>query len=630
MRKIIIFLGLLVLGLFLSSARAAVIKATVDPSEIAVGARPLGMGRAFVGLANDVYATFQNPSGLVHLREWQLASMYSNLIQEVDYSMIGFGTSFGQEAFGMSYLKAEVEGGPVTTRDPITDRIVPGSEGAMGYMSSVWFLSYATEAGKYLTFHPVFEKVNLGMSVKLFNQTLTGLPTREVYATGLDFDLGAQYQHNSWMRLGLAVYNALPYAYGGRLVWGSGLTESIPAYAKIGTAVKVIGKGGLREMKFSQTELTVAYDTEIPIGKVRPILHHFGVEWSPWKPLALRLGIDQDISATDPTSNTVDNNLTAGIGLSVFNVRFDYAYHTFGSLPENITHFVSITYGMGEVSVPTFAPGLDYLEVSEPGDKLITFSPYVIVKGKLLKPKDISQVKINQAIADLYPDNSFFSLMKLPEYGSNFLDVKAMSITGRILENNRINAVYLVTFRDIDKDHPLRNILGGLGALGYVSGYKDGTFRPDAGITRAELCALLMKIRPGIEVEAHPKSLFKDVSTRHWAFRYITQAAKQKLVEGYPDGMFRLNNAVTRAETVSILVRFAGLKPPAAISRRPYPDVEADFWAAKIIQIAKENDFFKGVNWKNFDPDKRITRGEVVSILAQVGSIKEKLDELIK
>ncbi|MBU1026967.1 MAG: S-layer homology domain-containing protein, partial [Candidatus Margulisbacteria bacterium] len=489
---------------------------------------------------------------------------------------------------------------------------------------------YGTEAKKYFDFHPVLEKINIGGSVKLFNQTLTGLPTREVYATGIDFDLGAQYQHNSWLRFGMALYNILPYQYGGRLVWGSGLTESIPAYAKIGTAVKIIGEGGLRQEKFAETDLTITYDAELPIGKVRPVLHHFGAEWSPWKPLAIRLGIDQDVSAADPASNTVDNNLTAGIGLSVFNVRFDYAYHTFGSLPENITHFVSITYGMGEVGVPTFTPGLGYLEIEEPQDKFITFSPYVIVKGKLLKPKDVSQIKVNQTAADLYPDNTFFSLMKLPEYGINFLDVKAMSVTGRIIENRRLNAAYLVTFRDIGKDHPLRNILGGLGALGYVSGYNDQTFRPDAGITRAELCALLMKIRPGIEVEAHPKSMFKDVPTTHWAFRYISQAAKQNLVEGYPDGMFRLNNAITRAETTSILVRFAGLKPPVTIGRRPYPDVAPDFWAAKIIQVAKENDFFKNLNWRNFDPDQRITRGEVVTILAEVGSIKEKLDELIK
>ena len=99
-----------------------------------------------------------------------------------------------------------------------------------------------------------------------------------------------------------------------------------------------------------------------------------------------------------------------------------------------------------------------------------------------------------------------------------------------------------------------------LRGFGVVDGYEDGTFRPDATLTRAEFCKLaVMAMGLGGEVSANARrSLFTDVQAGHWAAGYVNLCSRQGVVNGYGDGRFGPGDSVTCAQALTILLRLLG------------------------------------------------------------------------
>lgn len=588
--KILVFL---VLTAALSASGALAIKATIDPSELAVGSRSLGLGRAYVALADDVSTLFQNPAGIAALNQWQLTSLAANLLGEIQYAQFGGTLSLGSEAVGIGYVGASIGGSLLSRRDPVTNRIVPTGAGAIGYNSSVILLSGATRRLKNLY---------LGYSLKIFSQELIGVPGGNVSALGQDLDLGAKYLPLSWLNLGICLQNILPCSSGGRLMWGSGISESIPATVKLGTAFKLVGPGALRE--FRVHKLTLAYDYEFfPRRANRPPLSHLGLEWLPWEELSLRIGLDQDAVATGGGGIGIDNNLAAGVGVSFYGVRLDYAFHTFGGLAENNTHFFSLSFGAPEKkpgeAFPSVISKEVYLKVVSPPDNFITFDATTLVSGEVLKQKDLQKVVVNQIPVGLflYPNVTFAAAIPL-NLGRNTIEVEAVSQTGRIIDTHKKTVFRLKRFSDVPASYENRETLGFLAALGYVNGFPtivgfvDGTFKPNGFITQRQLLTLLSRI------------------------------AKTP----YP--LRGSNKYVTRAEAVAMILRFAGLEEPKYIYEEPFTDIKTRHWAARAIIAAKNEGWLKYIKDKRFRPNQKITRLEIIDILAKTQPVKKIISEI--
>jgi len=559
------------------------------------------MGRAYAALADDANSIFQNPAGLCSIKSWQATSMYSKLIEEVDYSLLGLTRSLSREALGIGYVNASVGGSQLSKRDPVTDRIVPDSSGFIGYSSSVLLFTYAVNPDKYFSF-PSSKELNLGANIKVFSQALTGIPSADVSALGFDLDLGMQYRPLSYLTLALAGYNLLPYNLGGKLMWGSGITESIPASAKAGMAFKLLGSGGFREIKTDDSELYLTSDYEFtPLG-VRPQLWHLGLEWKKADLVSVRLGVDQDAVASGGGAVGINNNLSAGIGLTLFGIRFDYAFHTFGELAQNNTHFFSLSYGIEKEKPPVYVPPEPqfFIQLKEPEEKRITFDPYVMVKGQILEPARVKNVKVNGQEANLYPDGSFMQLAGLKLYGINRLEAIAYGPTGRILETRSVEAIRLKTFKDMKAADPLRQTIGAMAVLGYISGYKNDTIRLQAPITRKGLL---------------------EIMTKTGKVSMVIQGAKPLKAN--------MNQALTRAEAVTMLVKYAGYKLPARLYERPFPDIEVKHWAAKEISAAKQNGLLEYLKGKKFNPKLKATRREIVDMMSRIEFVDQKIRVLL-
>ncbi len=105
-----------------------------------------------------------------------------------------------------------------------------------------------------------------------------------------------------------------------------------------------------------------------------------------------------------------------------------------------------------------------------------------------------------------------------------------------------------------------------------VSGYPDGTFRPDAQITRAEFCKLIAKtVTRGLDPKFPTKPTFPDVDQNHWAYGYVEAVAAQGWVNGFPDGNFRPEQSITKAEVLKILA-VASDRPLQTAIPSPYMD----------------------------------------------------------
>lgn len=152
----------------------------------------------------------------------------------------------------------------------------------------------------------------------------------------------------------------------------------------------------------------------------------------------------------------------------------------------------------------------------------------------------------------------------------------------------------------------------------YIVGYEDGTFRPDGDMTRAEAATIFARLISEAKGESVSGNAgFSDVSQNDWFAAYVGYLAKYDVIKGYEDGTFRPNASVTRAEFVAMAVRCYDLfyeVGSSAISIK-YNDLNSSHWAYDDIAYATNEKWLNGYADGSFKPDVNITRAEVVTVV---------------
>ena len=147
-----------------------------------------------------------------------------------------------------------------------------------------------------------------------------------------------------------------------------------------------------------------------------------------------------------------------------------------------------------------------------------------------------------------------------------------------------------------------------------IDGYKDGTFKPDQTINRAELTKMtLLTFRYGVSQIL--TTTFKDVPISQWYAPYISSAKILGIINGYKDGYFRPTNRITRAEALKIILFAAGRVIPHTVTSA-FNDISAKDWFYHIANYGYENGIINGTGKNSFSPNKPITRGQAAIILA--------------
>ncbi|WP_435923476.1 S-layer homology domain-containing protein [Paenibacillus sp. DYY-L-2] len=146
----------------------------------------------------------------------------------------------------------------------------------------------------------------------------------------------------------------------------------------------------------------------------------------------------------------------------------------------------------------------------------------------------------------------------------------------------------------------------------YMVGYPDGTFKADRGITRAEVAAILSRLYTS--AGSSNKVAFADVNAKSWAANAIATASSNKWMVGTGNKMFNPQNQITRAEFAQILMN---LYKWDAAGESTYTDV-AGHWAEKAIAAAEKQGVLSDFAEKTFNPNQPITRVEVVRIFNEL------------
>ena len=149
----------------------------------------------------------------------------------------------------------------------------------------------------------------------------------------------------------------------------------------------------------------------------------------------------------------------------------------------------------------------------------------------------------------------------------------------------------------------------------YLMGYPDGTVRPGGSITRAEATTIFFRL---LTEESRSQfwateNRYSDVSAGQWYNNAVSTMTRAGIVNGYPDGTFRPNAPITRAEMAKIIALFAKLEPSA----ERFPDT-AGHWAEPYIRLAAGSGWIEGYPDGTFRPDRAITRAETVTMIDRV------------
>lgn len=186
----------------------------------------------------------------------------------------------------------------------------------------------------------------------------------------------------------------------------------------------------------------------------------------------------------------------------------------------------------------------------------------------------------------------------------NMTRAEVTTMFARLLtEQIEADKTYSNTFTDVPKGYWAANYIGYMQQFGIITGYSDGSFRPDAPVTRAEFAAIASRF----EKLTEGSKSFTDVSDTYWAARYINFAATRGWVTGYSDGTFKPENTITRAEVAAVTCRLLERSADQSYIRshlkelRTFSDVTESHWAYwYAMEAANGHDYTKSGGSENW------------------------------
>ena len=236
-----------------------------------------------------------------------------------------------------------------------------------------------------------------------------------------------------------------------------------------------------------------------------------------------------------------------------------------------IVHFTNMNRGIDLTEGAIASATVESLETenTENGIRFTvdSFSPFVLVwsdEGGGWNPPDIDDDKPEKpgglntedhvAYIIGYPDGEV-----KPE--GNITRAEVATIFFRLLTDETRDEYWSKTnsYTDVPADSWFNNAISTLSNMGIIDGYADGSFRPDAPITRAEFTKIAVSFFEYADYVY--ENTFTDVRSGSWYTQFIAAAVEIGLIEGYPDGTFRPDNYITRAEACTIVNRTLNRAP---------------------------------------------------------------------
>jgi len=178
-----------------------------------------------------------------------------------------------------------------------------------------------------------------------------------------------------------------------------------------------------------------------------------------------------------------------------------------------------------------------------------------------------------------------------------------------------LNSVAMAAFSDVPQTHTNFVAVTYLNTSGIISGYEDGTFKPDQLINRAEALKIILEGSDTELAETVESSEFSDVDVADWFAKYVMGAKAIGIVGGNPDGTFAPGRNVNRAEFVKMILETNSFKKDKWEGVKMFPDIEEDAWFTAYMNYAGQAGLVEQDSNGNINPGEEIDRGEVAEIM---------------
>ena len=217
----------------------------------------------------------------------------------------------------------------------------------------------------------------------------------------------------------------------------------------------------------------------------------------------------------------------------------------------------------------------------------------------------VTDAEGNISVTDLTPGMYYWVEITAPE--GYMLDTQKYYLTVTVGSASDVTVTNVRT--------PVPDVFG-FDHFAYIIGYPDGTVRPEAPITRAEVATIFFRLLDDNvrNVYMTKENSFNDVNKDAWFNTAISTMAAMGILRGDPDGSFRPDDSITRAEFAAIAARFEenGDSTPAN-----FTDLY-NHWSAEEVSIAANNGWILGYEDNTFRPDQNITRAEAMTVINRV------------
>jgi len=184
--------------------------------------------------------------------------------------------------------------------------------------------------------------------------------------------------------------------------------------------------------------------------------------------------------------------------------------------------------------------------------------------------------------------------------------------TGNI--TSQISSPLKSPFKDVSDKDPNGLFITYINRRGIIAGYPDGSYHPTEGLSRAQAAVIICKAA-GLKTPAAEEVLFKDLPANHWDASYIAAAIKAGYLKGYPDRTYHPEALLSRAEGISLVMRLCSQKERAPLPE--LSDMKKNHWAASDMGTALTLEMIGlSADGKKAYPDAQMSRGSLARALA--------------
>ncbi|NJL63475.1 MAG: DUF1565 domain-containing protein [Methylacidiphilales bacterium] len=174
-----------------------------------------------------------------------------------------------------------------------------------------------------------------------------------------------------------------------------------------------------------------------------------------------------------------------------------------------------------------------------------------------------------------------------------------------------------VTFNDVSPNYWAKAYIEALASRNIIAGFPDGSFKPDAPVTRDQFAAIIAKaFNPTPKKDA---IAFTDVKSDYWAFQVIQVAARGGFISGYPDKTFKPKQEIPRVQVLVALANGLGLTAPNSTVLSFYSDVASipQYATPAVAGATAKGLVVNYPNVKQLNPNRQATRAEVAAFIYQ-------------